>query len=54
MTEIVEQVQRQNSATESSRVSIQGLADEVCIHRDNFQKVGMIMQIHNSTLFEVV
>ena len=41
-----EHAQRQDMVIESSRVSIQGLVDEVNIHRDNFQKIGMIMQIH--------
>ena len=44
--QIVEHAQRQDMVIESSRASIQGLVDEVNIHRDNFQKIGMIMQIH--------
>ena len=43
---IAEHAQRQDNVAESSRVSIQGLVDEVNIHRNNFQNVVMIMQIH--------
>ena len=44
--QIAEHAQRQDMVIESSRASIQGLVDEVIIHRNNFQNVGMIMQIH--------
>ena len=39
MGQIAERAQRQDGVIESKRASIQGLVDEVNIHRDNFQKV---------------
>ena len=44
--QIAEVVQQQNTAIEGSRTLMNSLVDEVNIHRDNFEKVGMIMQIH--------
>ena len=41
--QIAEHARRQDTVIERSRAPIQGLVDEVDIHRDNFQKVGMIM-----------
>ena len=44
--QIVEFVQQQNSTIENSRASVNSLVEEVTTHRDYFQKVGMIMQVH--------
>ena len=44
--QIAEVVQQQNAAIESSRALMSSLVEEVNTHRDNFQKVGMIMQVH--------
>ena len=44
--QIAEVVQQQNAAIESSRALMNNLVEEVNTHRDNFQKVGMIMQVH--------
>ena len=44
--QIAEVVQQQNAAIESSRALLSSLVEEVNTYRDNFQKVGMIMQVH--------
>ena len=46
IVQIAEVVQLQNAAIESSRALMNSLVEEVNTHRDNFQKVGMIMQVH--------
>ena len=44
--QIAEVVQQQHAAIESSRTLLSSLVEEVNTHRDNFQKVWMIMQVH--------
>ena len=44
--QIAEVAQQQNAAIESSRALMSSLVEEVNTHRVNFQKVGMIMQVH--------
>ena len=46
ITQVAEFVQQQNASIESSRASLSSLVEEVNTHRANFQKVGMIMQVH--------
>ena len=46
ITRIADFVQKQNSTLESSRALVNSLVEEVNTHRENFQKVGMIMQVH--------
>ena len=43
---IAEVVQQQNTAIENSRVLMNGLVEEVSAHRDNFQKVALVMQVY--------
>ena len=46
ITRIAEIVQEQNNAIEGSKALTISLAEEVTTHRDNFQKVAMVMQVH--------
>ena len=46
ITLIAEVDQQQNSAIRDSRASTISLAEEVNNHRDHFQKVAMVMQVH--------
>ena len=46
ITQIGEQVQRQNLFNESVRASFTSLAEEVKKHQDNFREVGRIFQAH--------
>ena len=46
ITRIAEIVQEQNNAIEGSKALMISLAEEVTTHRDNFQKVAMVMQVH--------
>ena len=48
--QIVEVVQQQNSAIDSSGSLPNNLVEEVNIHRNNFQNVGMIIQIHEQSI----
>ena len=42
----MEFVKRQHAAIECSRALMNSLLDEVDIHRDKFQEMGMTMQVH--------
>ena len=46
ITQIAEIVQEQNNAIEGTKALTISLAEEVTTHRDNFQKVAMVMQVH--------
>ena len=46
ITQVAVFVQRQNATIEGSRTLMSSLVDEVNTHRDNFQEVGMIIQVH--------
>ena len=46
ITQVAVFVQRQNATIEGSRTLMSSLVDEVNIHGDNFQKVGMITQVY--------
>ena len=46
ITQIADFIQQQNASIESSRALMNGLVEEVKAHQDNFQKLGMIMQVH--------
>ena len=52
ITQIADFVQQQNAAIESSRALTSSLVEEVNTHRENFQKVGMIMQIHEQHIVQ--
>ena len=46
ITQIAEIVREKNNAIEGSKALTISLAEEVTTHRDNFQKVAMVMQVH--------
>ena len=46
ITRIAEIIQEQNNAIEGSKALMISLAEEVTTHRDNFQKVALVMQVH--------
>ena len=50
ITQVAVFVQQQNASIESSRALMSSLVEDVNIHRDNFQKVGMIMQVHEQSI----
>ena len=52
ITRIAEVVQQQNTAIEVSKASMISLVEEVNNHRDNFQKVAMIMQVHEQHIVQ--
>ena len=52
ITKIADFVQQQNSALESSRALMNRLVEEVSAHRDNFQKVGLVMNIHEQHMVQ--
>ena len=50
--QIAEFVQQQNSALESSRVLVNSIVEEVETRQDNFQKLGLIMHIHEQHIVQ--
>ena len=46
ITQIVDQVQLQNTINESARASIVGLVEEVKIHQGNLRDVARVLQNH--------
>ena len=52
ITRIAEILEQQNNAIEGSKSLMISLAEEVTTHRDNFQKVAMVMQVHEQHIVQ--
>ena len=52
ITQIAEFVQQQNAVSENTRALMNSLVEEVNTHRENFQKVGLIIQTHEQHIVQ--
>ena len=52
ITQIADFVRQQNASIESSRALVNSIVEEVNIHRENFQKVWMVMQINEQYIVQ--
>lgn len=52
IAQIADYVQQQSVAIESSRTLMNSLVEEVSVHRDNFQKVGLVMHVHEQHMVQ--
>ena len=52
ITQIVDFVQQQNTTIENSRVLMNSLVEDVRIHHDNFEKLGLILHVHEQHIVQ--
>ena len=52
ITQIVDFVQQQNATIENSRVLMNSLVEDVRIHHDNFEKLGLILHVHEQRIVQ--